>query len=255
MVSKDCYDEYINYIDTFINTDINSWSFKSNPKYTFILEHVSYEDGLEYLNTIINKFENFYNDHKKLLIELCNKNDLIGNTFKFNYDNFTNCSPTNFRYILHSLITLTYIKNECNLNDIDIIEIGAGYGGLCFFIYNLAPLFNINIKSYSIFDLESPKLLQKKYLEYLNINNINFENLNNIKNLQKNSFLISNYAYSEISNEYKEEYSEKVINPYTSYGFITWNFSDPNNYKFVDNKFIKIINAYPDYNNFYVFYK
>ena len=46
------------------------------------------------------------------------------------------------------------------LNNIDIIEIG-GYGGLCLFIHNIAPLYEININSYTIFDLLEPSLLQK----------------------------------------------------------------------------------------------
>lgn len=259
------YNDYCNYINSFINIDINLWNFKSNLYYRGILEHVSEELGLEYLNCIIDKFPHFYNKNKNYLIELCHKNDSIGCTLKYDYNNFTSCSPTNLRYILHSLIILTYMKDNCNLNNIDIIEIGGGYGGLCFFINKLSPLFKITINNYTIFDLEPVKILQKKYLENLNITNLNFEDINNIKNLKTNSFLISNYAFSEIKIEYRKEYSKKVLNPYTSYGFITWNYNQYlnkyeteynfNDEKFIDNKSIKIINAYPENENYYVFYK
>jgi len=256
MFQNDGYNDYCNYINSFINIDINLWNFKSNLYYRIILEHVSEELGLEYLNSIIDRFPDFYNKNKNYLIELCHKNDLIGFPIKFNYNNFTFCSPTNLRYILHALIILTYMKDECNLNTVDIIEIGGGYGGLCFFINNLSSFFNITINSYTLFDLESPKLLQKKYLENLKITNLNFEDINNIKNLKTNSFLISNYAFSEIKDEYKQEYLNKIIKPYTSYGFITWNFTNAYDYNFnFDNKSIKIINAYPDSQNYYVFYK
>lgn len=261
----DVYEIYANYIYSFINTDINKWNFKSHQYYTYMLEDLSYEIGLQYLNCIIDKFSDFYNNNKNYLIDLCHKNDLIGFPNKYDYNNFTSCSPTNLRYILHALIILTYMKDECNLNIIDIIEIGGGYGGLCFFINNLSSLFNITINSYTLFDLEYPKLLQKKYLENLNITNLNFEDINNIKNLKTNSFLISNYAFSEIKVEYRKEYSKKVLNPYTSYGFITWNHNpylnknateyNFNDEKFIDNKSIKIINAYPENENYYVFYK
>lgn len=250
------YNNYINYINSFINIDINLWNFKSNLYYRQILEHISENEGLEYLNCIIDRFPDFYNNNKNFLIELCHKNDLIGNTIKSNYNNFTFCSPTNLRYILHSLVILKYMKDECNINTIDIIEIGGGYGGLCFFINKLSPLFKITINNYTIFDLEPVKLLQKKYLDNLNITNLNFENINNIKNLKNNSFLISNYAFSEIKDEYKEEYLNKIIKPYTAYGFITWNFTNPNDYNFnFDNKTFNIINAYPDSGNYYIFYK
>ena len=133
--------------------------------------------------------------------------------------------------------------NDCMLNNIDIIEIGGGYGGLCFFIYNLASLFNITIKSYSIFDLKYPLLLQKKYLENLNINNVNFADLDCIKNIKENSFLISNYAFSEISMDIQKIYTEKLLNPYTSHGFLAWNFI--NVYNFIDDKFITTENEFP----------
>jgi hypothetical protein len=33
-----------------------------------------------------------------------------------------------------------------NLNNIDIIEIGGGYGGLSFYLHHMSRLFNITIK-------------------------------------------------------------------------------------------------------------
>ncbi len=133
-------------------------------------------------------------------------NDLYGKTNKFNYDNFCECSPTNLRYILHSLLTLNYMKNN-SLNNINIVEIGGGYGGGCLFMYKLSSLFDININSYTIFDLQEPMILQKKYLKLHNIN-INTINIFDDFKLSSNLFLISNYAFSEnkiIEKEKEEE--------------------------------------------------
>ncbi len=58
------------------------------------------------------------------------------------YKNFTGCSPTNLRYILHGLLILSYIKT-IGLTSTNIVEIGGGYDGLCFYIYNMAKLFDI----------------------------------------------------------------------------------------------------------------
>jgi len=236
------YDNYTNYIKSFLDTNINDWIFKRNPEYCGILEHVSENQGNEYLIEIQNRFNAIYNENKTYLVEVCHKNDLCGNTIKYNFNNFTCCSPTNLRYILHSFLILTYM-NDCMLNNIDIVEIGGGYGGLCFFIYNLASLFNITIKSYSIFDLYYPLLLQQKYLENLNINNVNYMDLDCIKNIKENSFLISNYAFSEISMDIQKIYTEKLLNPYTSHGFLAWNFI--NVYNFIDDKFITTENEFP----------
>jgi len=145
---------------------------------------------------------------------------------------------------------------DCALDNIDVIEIGGGYGGLCFFIYSLAHLFQITIKTYAIFDLALPSQLQKKYLHALNVvNGVSYLDLNCISNLSKNSFLISNYAFSEISRDLQQRYTNNVINPFTSHGFLVWNFIDF--YEFVDNS---VISHEPEFpvsanNNLFVQYK
>jgi len=98
-------------------------------------------------------------------------------------------------------------------------------------------------------------MLQKKYLEALNINNVNFLEIDSIKNLKENSFLISNYAFSEISLELQKKYTKEVLNPYTSHGFLVWNFI--NIYKFINDKNITIENEYPFTSsiNKYVYFK
>ena len=99
-----------------------------------------------------------------------------------------------------------------------------------------------------------PLILQKKYLEKNNIANVNFVNLTNITNLNKNSFLISNYAFSEISMDLQKQYTEQVLNPYTSHGFLTWNFIDV--YNFIDDKYVIVENEYPSTgNNKYIWFK
>jgi hypothetical protein len=143
------------------------------------------------------------------------------------------------------------------LNNVDIIEIGGGYGGLCFFLHKISPLYEININSYSIFDLLEASLLQEKYLKSLNIENVNFHQIENYSNLKKNSFLISNYSFSEISNDLQKIYIEKIINAYTSYGFLAWN--SINVYDFIENSIIEKEIEYPQTSdgsnkNFYVRY-
>ncbi len=249
------YEKYINCINSFINNDIDSWSFKSNPDYCEVLEHVSENLGREYLLEIKNRFDVFFNTHKNYLIELCHTNDLYGKTVKHEFDNFTICSPTNLRYILHSLLILKYME-ECDLNNVNVIEIGGGYGGLCFFVCKLSKLFNININTYTIFDLHAALILQKKYIEIFNIGvNVNYCDINNIENNEKlnvNSFLISNYAFSEISSELQDKYKIQVLNPYCSYGFLAWNCIEL--YNFIDNKNIMSEKEFPmtgnDKNNY-----
>jgi hypothetical protein len=245
------YTEYTNYIKSILHLDVTQMNFKSNNNYRGILEHVTQWQGDEYLYYIIKRFALFFNERKNYLLDLCNENDLYGMPDKVQFNNFAICSPTNLRYILHSLLILSYM-NDCSLNKVDIIELGGGYGGLCFFIKKLSPFFNITINSYTIFDLYEPLQLQKKYLEQLNIMNVQFFELNNFYNLQSNSFLISNYCFSEISLELQKEYTNKVLNPYVSHGFLTWNFIQL--YKFIDDKDITAEFEFPQTggNNLYV---
>ncbi len=134
-----------------------------------------------------------------------------------------------------------------SLNNIDVVEIGGGYGGLCLFLHKLSDLFNIKIKSYTIFDLFEPMLLQKKYLELHNIE-INVINLFDNFTLNNNSFLISNYAFSEISTDLQKIYTQKVLNPYILHGFLVWNFIPF--YNFIDNKSITCEKEYPFTGNY-----
>lgn len=244
------YNSYLNKINSQLNLPIFQWDFKSDPDYTGILEHVSPQYGFEYLNVIKNKFCEIYEKHKETLIMLCNKNDLYGKTNKTFFENFTYCSPSNLRYILHSILILDYIKQN-DLNNINFIEIGGGYGGLCLFIYGMTDIFNIHINSYTIFDLTPASLLQQKYLSLFKIN-VNCCQLENIHDLHNNSFLISNYAFSEIDRHLQNEYHDKVIKPFTSHGFLAWN-SIPV-YIFIENSNIITEEEYPltGSHNFYV---
>ena len=123
-----------------------------------------------------------------------------------------------------------------------------------FFIHSIAPLYEININSYTIFDLLEPSLLQKKYLNVLNVPDVNCCQLDNFDNIKNDSILISNYAFSEISKELQMKYIDKIINPYTKFGFLTWNFHPV--YNFVKNSVIEKEEEYPKTGskNYYVRY-
>lgn len=236
------YSLYSNYqIVCYKNSQLQKelWDFKSDKNFTYMLEHVTGEQANNYLKEIESNFGELFLKNKELFINLCNKNDLYGKTQKKYITNFIVTSPSNLRYIYHSLLILKYIK-ESSLDNLNIIEIGGGYGGLAFFINKLAYIFDIKICSYTIFDLLEASNLQTKYLDALKIDNTKCYQINNFENLKKDSFLISNYAFSEISLELQKEYTEKILNPYTLYGFLVWNAIPV--YDFVVNK-----NIYKEY--------
>jgi hypothetical protein len=248
------YSQYQNSISKNLDLNPDYWFFKNDQNYTPILEHVTFEFGQKYISEIENRFKDLYTENMEFIKNIIIENDRYGKPIKYNYG-FIECSPTNFRYLLHSFIILNYIKNK-SLNNIDFIEIGGGYGGLCLYVYKMSKIFNISINSYTIYDLKEPCLLQKKYLLLHNIN-INIEySIENTNNIKKNSFLISNYAFSEISNDLQKKYIENVIDPFCENGFLVWNHIDF--YEFVKNKKYIVENEYPGTGyftgNYYVYF-
>ena len=216
------YSSYENIIQyNILQLKPEEWFFKSNDNYRYILEHVSQEFGNEYIELLKTEFTTLYENNKHYIKELIYKNDSLGMPVKCIFDFFGSISPTNLRYIYHSFIILNYMK-KLNLKKIPIIEIGGGYGGLSYYLHKLAHLFNISIESYTIFDLPIVSLLQQKYLNLLDIN-MNIGYFNDLSNLSKDSFLISNYAFSELNASYREKYKNEII-IYCKHGFLAWNF-------------------------------
>jgi hypothetical protein len=245
------YLNYQNAIKENLLLNENDWGFKSNPNFSYMLEHVSYEQGNEYLDILNKKYNKIMNENIDLIKEICIQNDKYGKTIKNDFG-IVVCSPSNLRYTLQSLLILEFAQKN-NLKNINFIEIGGGYGGLSLFIHKLAKLFEIKINSYTIFDLEEPCLLQKKYLSLHRINILTANIFDNF-DLQSNSFLISNYAFSEISDEFQKMYIQKVIEPYCSHGFLAWNNIDI--YNFVKGKNIVTEREYPltGNKNYYVYF-
>jgi hypothetical protein len=216
--------------------------FKSDASYTYVLEHVSPQQGMLYLKIIQEEFPQIYTDHNTYLSTLCSQNDLYGKPNKhYLNDELGQCSPTNARYIHHSLLILDYAR-KCNLDNINFVEIGGGYGGLCFFIHSLAEIFDIKTNSYTLFDLSDVCKLQEKYLDLLGVD-VATAQLNTDIDLSPGSFLISNYAFSEISSGLQRQYTEQVLNPFISHGFLAWN--DIDLYPFIHDKNITSIPEKP----------
>ena len=85
-------------------------------------------------------------------------------------------------------------------------------------------------------------ILQKRYLTLHNID-VNTYHIDDEWQLNQNSYLISNYAFSEIPKDLQVQYTEKVLNKYIGSGFLIWNFIPI--YDFIQNKKITIENERP----------
>jgi hypothetical protein len=196
------YEKYKNICLEASNDDKIFNNFKNHPEYVGILEHVSHESGLEYLQHILNTNKLKLDQNS---IDIMKKIDFYGNPKRFNYDIVGDISPTMLRYfsILGDIDRL-----YGSLDDKKIVEIGAGYGGQSMMIHLM-----YNVKQYIIVDLPEVVGLIKKFLEKNNIDmsKYMFYTLDNLPNIYSD-FAISNYAFSECYKEIQDIYIDKIIN-------------------------------------------
>ena len=214
------YERFSDYVGDICSSN-NLSDFKSNPNFTYMLEHVSKKSGGEYLQCILHRTS----IPKDMIIEFCNLNDSVGSPMKEHYDKLdTSVSPSSLRYIYQSHLILTHIKNS-GISDTNAIEVGGGYGGLCLALHFFANIYGVRFRSYTICDLTNIIRLQGVYLKTIAPTlNIEFADANTYgENIHyEDMFLISNYCFSEISKEHRDLYQQKLF-PNVTHGFIAWN--------------------------------
>jgi len=215
------YDDYRLLLKNNETKNILKLHFKSDSRYSSILEHVSKQHGEIYLKLILQEFSHITSEK---IVKFCFLNDAIGkpNKYYFNEINI-NCSPTSLRYIYHSLLILKHFETiKCS----NIVEVGCGYGGLCLAINYFMSEFSVKINTYNIVDLSEPLNLIEKYL-LLHKKNIStqlafHDSLTYGRNItDKDMFFISNYCYTEIDVEHNKNYTDLLLSK-VKHGFITW---------------------------------
>jgi hypothetical protein len=203
------YSAYLNVCKQAIENDEIFQNFRRNPNYTGILEHVNHELGVGYIAEI--------RKQSPELIQYLNRfatSDKVGspNIEYFEEIDFE-LAPSDLRYIK---VLGDLIRFFGDLDELDIVEIGGGYGGQCKIIYDL-----YRPKSYTIIDVEEALLLTNKYLKEFSINPI-LQHPDKL-DIHHHDLLISNYAFTEFDRNYQDLYIEEVINM-SKRGYITCNF-------------------------------
>ena len=134
------YSAYSDYITDICDKD-DLATFKRNDTYRLILEHVNTDFGNQYLQAI----QSFTQLSLEDISAFCTINDSIGGPLTSDYKGLS-ISPSNLRYIFHSHIILTHLYNLL-LPQIDIVEVGGGYGGLCLALHHFAHKYGVKINS------------------------------------------------------------------------------------------------------------
>lgn len=201
--------EYKNFCKQLSVDDLVFSTFKQNKIFTEILEHTSYQQGLDYISEI--------NKNIKIdmsLIEKFKENDSQGSPILYNYAlPYGSISASTIRYIK---ILNDLIINFGSLDNLKIIEIGCGYGGQSKIIQD-----QFKPKKYSFVDLPEVNSLIKKYLSKFNYSNLEFLDFENLP-FQDYDLVISNYALTECTIEIQDLYIEKILKQ-SNHGYIIGN--------------------------------
>lgn len=209
--------DYVSACKRFCRSDAEFDNFKRDRAYRVILEHATYEGGL----ILVDQMKNPEVITPEQL-ENAKKNDLYGNAELHEYENFGSISPSTIRYIKNSLDILNFF----DVNDIDnIVEIGGGYGGLCRVLSSF-----IDFENYVIIDLPEVNGLSEKYLGKFpdlegRTSQLSCFELDEIVGAD---LVISNYAFSECSEEIQMHYYNDVIANASRFYMVYNNFTHGN---------------------------
>jgi len=191
LASEETSKIYTNCIENRLNEN-NYDNFKIDHNYTCIVGMSNFNQGITWYNNIKDNYPDIYKD-----LNIYSENDKIGNPILIND---INISPNTLRYINTLIEILTYFKFDKN-EKLKVIELGVGYGGLCFVINKYFK----NIESYCLIDLPIVQKFAKNYLQKLNIDKCI------IDSDEETDLFISEFCLSEFDDDGLYEFYDKYL--------------------------------------------
>lgn len=187
-------------------------NFRREPTYVGALEHVPEKVGRFCLQLIQR------NPEVAALLEEFRANDRYGNPITFEHETLGAMSATTLRYV-RILIDLKHHFNA--LDDLNICEIGVGYGGQCRVVNVLwKPL------SYQLVDIQPALALAQRFLDNFALHStMRYRTMNELA-ISDYDLVISNYAFTELPRIIQETYLERVILS-ASRGYMIYNDITP----------------------------
>lgn len=187
--------------------------FRSNRAYREILEHVTPDQGLQYLKAIERDLE-VSGDLAALTAD-----DTVGRPQPMRVGPLPDASPTTLRYI-KVLTDLRHLFGP--LDGLNVAEIGIGYGGQA----RILTAFH-NIPRYELFDLPPVLELAERFLSHFPATSTQFA-LHDGRNVPPANcdLVVSNFAFSELRREVQEDYLDRVVAS-APRGYMTYNHISP----------------------------
>ena len=216
-------------------TDDQAFSnFKRDSDYMRVLEQPLEEFGRDCFKMILRRHRSVI---KTLPWQKLRANDELGDPTVFDrtdvmgkhvpLENFY-FSSTTIRYIYYALEIIAHYGKICpGKKNLDVIELGGGYGGQCWMLSAIAPALGLTIRSYFIVDLEEPCLLQERYLNALGAEGFECISSNEVERRLADvdcDLLVANYSLGEFPFDIQDFYLDVVV-PRARHGFLLWNLT------------------------------
>lgn len=200
-------------------TDAGFATFKTDPAYTKILEHVAKRFVAPYWEGIVRQ-ETAHGI--RVPWDAVKRNDAIGGPHTVQV-NGMKVSPTLLRYVCLGMDILNHARATTTGQNLRIVEIGGGYGGQAFVLACLAPLYGLRIRSYVMYDLPEATALQKRVLRQLAPSlPVTWPPLTQATDMAPGQFLVSNYALGELPEKLQRAYCH-ALGRAVAHGYMVWN--------------------------------
>ena len=122
------------------------------------------------------------------------------------------------------------------MNDIEICEIGVGYGGQCRIINSV-----YKPTKYHLIDIKPALMLSQRYLDNYILNAVvEYKTMNELES-RNYDLVLSNYAFTELPRAIQDVYLRKIILN-SNKGYITYNEITPDYFNsYTKDELVKII--------------
>jgi len=224
---NDPFEKYENILELAIRNPDTFSGFKNYDDYFEIVGCDIY--GAEGASVLADEV---FRVHPELMAQIQDfqENDHIGAPPMFD-TKIGRFSPNTLRYMC-VLGDLT--KHFGSLDNMDIIEVGSAYGGLCLIISK-----KYKFRSYTLTDIPNSIELSRKYLSHFPIENVIYQDSENVIPAKTDLF-ISNFAFTEFDYDGWDFYTNNII-AHSDKFYITTNIlrnrtKDSQRYDFLYNK-------------------
>jgi len=182
-------------------------TFKRNPFFNLLWENFSKEEGEIWLKTVQEKYPAMVER-----MDAFATSDKVGSPRTFSFEGVGEFSPSTLRFVAiagQMEASLGGLSEEMH-----VIQIGAGYGGLCKILHDISPC-----ASYTIVDLPEQLALAQRYLDAFGLNEVIYKTPDELPKNTKYDLVISDMSFSEFNRPDQQRLFDRVF-AYAKSGFM-----------------------------------